>query len=348
MSVRKHLMHIIILAAIAVIIAYIPVCAISGMVTKVSDSRIVINKGSRDSIAQDQELYVHRIGSPVGKLRVTRVDSLSSEAVVTSLERDEAVKVGDVVSTEPFSIPYTPPPPAEKSSGKSSKSNASGQSGSNDCSAAYLDRLKTQTRMTTFKKGPKGQVKVGIGEVSLLYNALSGVALGGGYVYSDPWMGFSVGSALYNQYNAYRNVGPQNSVVVAVTYYDDGLIDSQARYFASKEGITDESQIREIKNGVMQQMGTDTNMVFGVKICNQGSQVVQLAPFKWHFYLKDQSGQKVTAVKYDEQLDKGVEPRGETQGYIYFPKLTPGSSTSGATVRGVLESIMGHNADISW
>ncbi len=344
MSIQKHMLCVVIFVFIVILFMYIPVYALSGMVTRVTDSKIIINKGSNDSIAQDQELYIHRIGKPVGKLRVTSVSSISSEAVVTSLERDEAVKVGDVVSTEPFSIPYTPPPPPEKES-KSSKSTSQE---SNDSSATYLDRLKSQTKMMTFKKGPKGQMKVGIGEVSLLYNALSNVALGGGYVYTDPWMGLSMGSALFNQYNSSKKLGPTDSVVVAVTYYDDSLIDSQARYFASKEGITDESQIREIKNGVMQQMGTDTNMVFGIKISNMGAQVVQLAPFKWHFYLKDQSGQKVTAVRYDETLDKGVEPRGETQGYVYFPKITEGGSTSGGTVRATLESIMGSSAELSW
>jgi len=347
MSIQKQALCIVIFTAIVVMLAYIPACALSGMVTRVSDSRIVINKGSRDSIAQDQELYIHRIGRPVGKLRVTSVDSLSSEAVVTSLERDEAVKVGDVVSTEPFSIPYTPPPPVEKGNKGSKSTSATGS----DSSATYLDMLKNQTKITTFKKGPKGQVKVGIGEMSLIYSALLNPTLGYagyGYTYTDPWMAFSVGSALYNQYNSFRKTGAHDTVVVAVTFYDDALIDSQARYFASKEGITDESQIREIRNGVMQQMGTDTNMVFGVKISNQGAQVVQLAPFKWHFYLKDQSGQKITAVKYDDQLDKGVEPRGETQGYIFFPKITPGSSTSGSTVKATLESILGKNAELSW
>jgi hypothetical protein len=91
-----------------------PLFALSGMVIRVEGEKIVLNKGSMDSMTPDQELFVHRIGKPVATIKVSLVDSYSSEARVVKLEPEETIKVGDVVSTEPFSIPYTPPPLAER------------------------------------------------------------------------------------------------------------------------------------------------------------------------------------------------------------------------------------------
>jgi hypothetical protein len=210
--------------------------------------------------------------------------------------------------------------------------------------------LNDQTKVATFKSGPKGQVRVGIGEISLIANALTWTSSAVPYTYSDPWMLINVGSALLNQFKTSRNVGPHSTVLVAVTYYSDALIDAQARYFASKEGITEEAQILEVKQGIIQQIGTDSNMVFHIKINNQGSTALQLAPFKWHCYVINSAGKKVNATRYDEGLDRGIGQQQEVQGYIYFPKTDESGmpNTSGSLVRVTLESFLGGNTDIIW
>jgi hypothetical protein len=312
----------------------------SGMVIRISGNRCIINKGGRDQVAPDQELFVHRIGKPVAKIKIVLVDSYSSEATITSLETDETVKIGDVVTTEPFSIAYTPPPPVAKE--KESRT-----SSSKDNSGPYMDKLKEMTKIATFRSGPRGQVRVGIGEVSLLANACGLY----GYGYSDPWMIVTVGSALLNQYTTSKMVGPHSTVSIAVTYYNDSLIDAQARYFASKEGITEESQIQEVKRGVVQMLGADTNEVFHVKIANQGGTVLQLAPFKWHMYLMNSQGQKVTSSRYEDALDRGVSAQSEAQGYIYFPKTDDSGRPviiPGSLIRITIESILGGNGDLLW
>ncbi len=97
-------------------------------------------------------------------------------------------------------------------------------------------------------------------------------------------------------------------------------------------------------------MGTDMNMVFHVKINNQGSTVLQLAPFKWHMYVVNGSGKKISAARYEEALDKGIGHLQETQGYVYFPKTDDSGmpNTSGSLVRITLESFLGGNSDIIW
>ncbi|MDQ7824831.1 MAG: hypothetical protein RDV48_18680 [Candidatus Eremiobacteraeota bacterium] len=318
--------------------------ALTAMVIRIEGTRIILNKGSNDSLAPGQEFYVHRIGNPVGKIKTVLVDSFSSEASVVTLERDQTVRVGDVVTTEPFSVPYTPPPPALKNN-DTWKSGAPSTGGGE--SQAYLDRLQSQIKVVSFKSGPKGQMRVGIGEVSLAVNALGYLSYAS---YADPWMLVTVGSGLLNQYNTSKKLGTESVVTVAVTYYDEALIASQARFFASKEGITDEGQIAEIKNGLVQQMGTDTSAVFHVKIMNKGKTVLQLAPFKWHMYLVNSAGQKVTASRYEDSLDKGVGPNSETQGYVYFPRTdeTGSQNFSGGSVKIKLESILGGHKELAW
>jgi hypothetical protein len=340
MSAKSNSLTLLFMTAVFLLLLSGEVFPFSGMVIRVAGNRCVINKGSRDQVIPDQELYVHRIGKPVAKIKVALVDSYSSEATITTLEPDETVKIGDVVTTEPFSIAYTPPPPP-------SKEQTSQGSPSKDNPGAYMDKLKEMTKIATFKSGPRGQVRVGIGEVSLLMNA----AGFGGYCYSDPWMIVTVGSALLNQYTTSKMIGPHSTASIAVTYYSDSLIDAQARYFASKEGITDESQVQEVKRGVIQMLGADTNEVFHVKISNQGATVLQLAPFKWHIYLMDAKGQKVTASRYEDALDRGISPQSEAQGYVYFPKLDDSGRPvlfSGGLVRIAIESILGGNADLLW
>lgn len=318
---------------------------ISGMVTRVDGQNIIINKGSGDNITADQELYVHRMGKPIGKIKIIKVDSYSSTAVITLQNPNEDIKTGDVVSSEPFSVKYTPPPP-ETSGSSNSSSSGSGKS-SGDCTASYTEKLKQQIKTASFKSGPKGKVSVGLGEVTMIARAAGS---GSSVAYTDPWMLVMMGTSLLNQYTTSRKTGQHSGVDVAVTYFDEGLIDAQAHYFASKEGISDESQIKELKNGIIQQMGLDSYVVFHVKVRNNGNTTLQLAPFKWHMYLMNTQGQKVRASKYDEALDKGMGPKGEEQGYIYFPRTDESGNTvkQGSLVKISLESILGGNADLIW
>jgi hypothetical protein len=308
------------------------------MVIRIEGDKIVLNRGSNDGIKPDQELYAHRIGKPVGMLKVTLVDTYSSEAVITRLEPEQTVRVGDVVTFEPFSIAYTPPPPRMPEPESSKKPVPV----NND----YLNKLKDHIKVATFKSGPKGTVRVGLGEASLLLNAIGW----GSYIpYSDPWMLITVGGSLYQGYATQRKTGTHLKTTVAVCYYDDDLIEAQARYFASKEGITDEAQIMEVKKGIVEQMSADMFLVFHVKIHNGGEDVVQLAPIKWHIYVIDPMGEKVSASRYDEALDKGLGPNQETQGYLFFPKYgETGATNAGTPMRVRLESILGGNADLSW
>jgi hypothetical protein len=254
------------------------------------------------------------------------------------------------VSTEPFSVPYTPPPPTPRDNGDQKSTSPGTKKSSSDASNTYLQMLKDQTKIATFKSGPKGQIRVGIGEVSLIANALSYTSSAVPYTYSDPWMLFTMGTQLYNQYSTSRNMGPHSTALVAMTYYNDALIDAQARYFAYKEGITEEAAIQEVKQGIIQQMGTDQNLVFCVKVNNQGSTVLQLAPFKWHMYIINSSGKQIKATRYEEALDKAIGSQQETQGYVYFPKTDEAglSTTSGSQVRVKLDAVLGGNTDVTW
>lgn len=307
------------------------------MVIRIEGEKIILNRGASDNLKPDQELYVHRIGKPVGMIKTVLVDTYSSEAVITRLEPDETIRVGDVASFEPFSIAYTPPPPTpQPEPGKKPLSVP------ND----YTQQLKDHIRIATFKSGPQGTVKVDLWETGLLLNSLG---VGSYTPYLDPSMLIWYGISMADRYRYSRGSGTHYQVTVAICHYDDELIESQARYFASKEGVTDESQILEIKNGIIQQMDAETCEVFHVKVHNGGEDTLQLSPFKWHMYLIDPMGQKVSASRCDEGLDMGLGPGQEAQGYIYYPRRNEaGAPNASVPVRIRLESILGGYADLSW
>jgi len=98
------------------------------------------------------------------------------------------------------------------------------------------------------------------------------------------------------------------------------------------------------------QKGLDRYVVFNVKLINKGPGTVQLSPFHWHMYVLDAQGNRVKAERYDQVLDRTLNPDQWVEGNIYFmkvdvagrPLLPPGK------VKVALEDILGDRGEMSF
>lgn len=317
-----------------------------GMVIRVDQDQVTINLGSLKNTRPDQELFINRLGVPVGKIRVVLVDQYSSLAKVIKLEEGQSIRIGDLVCDEALEPPSTPGPREPEPAAQRSSSSEAGAPARGDAAKAYAEMLKERIKVATFKSSPRGEIRVNAGDISLILGVLASASYG----YIDPWMIGYVMMDKFSGYNASRSLGTSSALYIGVTYYDESLMESQARYFVQREMLSDPARIEEIKQSLMQQMDMGNYVVFHVKMTNQGSSMVQLSPFRWHMYLIDSGGGKIKIEKYDDLLDKALNPRSETSGYVYFPRRGGDGRllTLAKPVKVVLEDVLGGRTELTW
>jgi hypothetical protein len=322
----------------------------TGMLVRVEGDRLVLNAGIDKNMQPGTELYVYRSGQYLAKVRIEQVDEITSILSILSLEPGVLLRIGDVVKdappaaggTQPEGVPaLTPSQEAPKSLPK--------YKNEKEVSKAFARKVVEKTKIYFFKstssvKGPE----VPIAEIANLVAGAQSFGSAGAYA-QNPWLTAQVALDTIGSLRYRQQFGSKSRSRVELTYWDQDLTDCYTSYYAFKEVIPAD-QLEETRSRMYAEKGIDNFLVFYVKVNNSGNTVMQLAPFKYHVYLIDYQGNRVKAEKYDEILDKALNPNSQVEGYIYFPRFDSVGNpyTQGGVVRLSLEDIAGESTELVW
>ena len=352
----------------------------SGMIVKVENGLIIVNKGLKDGLSEGQELYVKRINKSVAKVKIEKIADYYCGTKVLSLESGDEIKIGDQISLEPLKNPSTSSSSSALTSSQniSSKQEKTSAKVAKTPTASELAKAEAKQRENQAKAEEKQKEEISKDYVNTLgkftkevtfsnrsgttiipspTNILSGMGLVSilrstpGYGYRDPFLLLSMAKNTIKDHQApQRSMHMDTKVNIGVIYYSNELINSQAKFFASKEGTgQDPAQTQAIADGIRSQIGTDLYTVFQVKIENRSETALQLAPFKWKISIITDDNQQIKSVKYDEALDKTIGPGQIAQGYVYFPKTdNAGNQLSNHKMKIKLESILNKKTELKW
>lgn len=333
---------------------------VRGMVIRVQGDQVVVNLGLQKGLQPGQKLYVYNaLGSPVATVQVSQVDESSSVVQIVSMEPGAALTLGNQVSDAPYSPVPIAARPSETTGGSgvasvstpatsavppaSSKLSPDGRPV--DAVKAFAAALKTNTQMYAFQGGKGGSVKISAFDV-LNFASTLGVGPGGSHgLIINPWLITSTAWDTYSGYQASAKANQRARSYIQVVYWDAALSSAYADYYLFKENVTDPMRRDEMRRTVLAQKGVQTSAVFQVKIRNAGPGALQLQPFDWHCYMIDPQGNRVKAERFDEILDKALNPGQEVDGYIYFPRRDPmGKSYVADPPTLLIEDVFGERA----
>jgi hypothetical protein len=360
-----------------------------GMVLDNTADGVKINRGVKDTINEGLILYVVRYGEVIGKVQVVKVDQYSSMAKIleskTPISKGDTlydtIPEGAASSSSPqvmeskgASSPKESSRPAA-TTGASRKASAEGAAPSSSASSSkksvkavqtntytkdFEKSFKTRTKVVQFKAGSGGKLNISIVDLFQFYNAIqvSGSTatqydnyIGSGVTYPSWWPIASEVGDMYGRYH-YSNVqNRRTQTSIQITYWDEDLLNKFAAYFAYKETMSDDQAKRDaIQQSIYRDKGLEKYYVFEVVIMNGGPGVMQLAPLNWHLYLLDGSNTRYKAEKYDQVLDKALNPKQSVRGLIYFPRKDASGRTLGSptAMRLKVEDVLGESAVVSW
>jgi hypothetical protein len=297
-----------------------------GMVTRVQGEDIQVNLGVDKNIKPGQKLYVYdAMGHPVAVVTVTQVDENASRVQIVSMEPGTSLSLGNQVSDAPYTpapLPAhtpvaatptaSPSPPTSTSSGKAV-----------DPVKNFGAELKSHTQIYSFRGGKGGAIKINAIDVLNIVSTLGLTPAGASGYIMNPWLVTSTAFDTYNTYTATAKANQRARSYIQLIYWDASLASAYADYYLYKEQVTDPVRREEMRRSLMAQKGVQSSAVFQVKIRNMGPGALQIAPFDWHCYMIDPNGNRVKAERYDEILDKALNPGQEVDGYIFFPRRDP-------------------------
>jgi len=214
--------------------------------------------------------------------------------------------------------------------------------------ANYQKLLAQSTQTRDFAGGAKANNKMRVDPLNTL-NMFTTFGYGGQYWF-NVWDIASVVGA-----EASRNISnsqqyKDNRLQLQVTYWSDALLEGYADSLALRENRTSVEDRLAMRANLYAQKGLDRFLVFNVKLLNRGPGTVQLSPFHWHMYVVDAQGNRIKAERYDQVLDRTLNPDQSVDGTIYFlktdvagrPVLGPGK------VKVVLEDVLGDREDLAF
>ena len=305
-----------------------------GMLIRVRADEIVVNLGLQKNVRPGTQLYVYdSSGRPVATVRVREVDDYSSRVELVGLEPGGLLAVGNTVTDTPYKpapvaarTPAPPPSPGATASPSAPRQSPTPQPSPTtaartpDPVKGFVASLKGHTRMYQFKGGKGGAIRVKGADV---YNILSTVLLTGSHSAAlNPWMVTNTVMETYGTYSATSKANQRPRSYLEVVYWDRELMSAYADYYVYKQNLN-RSTRDEVFRNLVAQKGVDTSVIFQIKVMNRGPGVMQLAPFDWHVYMMDPSGNRIKAERYDEILDKALNAGQEVAGYVYFPRRDP-------------------------
>lgn len=344
------------------------------MVIKVEGSKVKVNLGKDKGALPGKELYVCRMGKPVGKVKIIQVDDYYSWCEVVSLESGSTVKIGDVLRSSKPESEYAQEQVKDAPASTQAVPEKSYQKGK---TPDFEKALSRYTKIHIFKVPAVTEKNLspyptnyptigsnpahpGFGSstdpaVSTVFDLLN---LAGYYsLYSNPvskpffdnnWFAYSsLGGSLYAKYEMVRRSqkikGAEKKASLEITYWCDDLVNEYADYYAYKEALDDETLKEKIRKAMKNEKGMKDNIVFEVRINNDTNGIVHLAPFDWHIYLVSPDGTRYKAERCDKSLDNSLGTNQSTSGFVYFKKIS-----SGGPIKIILEDIHGGNKTFTW
>ncbi len=340
------------------------------MVTRLTDSgEVVVNRGVEDQVTPGTRWFIYRDGKPLAELEVHLVDNYSSRAKVV---QGGGVRIGDRISSEPFQAPPAEvlaeepsgpdqeleaavaraqagsSPPAAASRKSSSARSASSPPRPEDPEKAWQALLTGSTRTADFAGGAKANRQVRLDPLNTI-NMFTTIGYGGQY-WPNIWNMVSVGGAEVTRNVSNSELYKNNKLQIQVTHWSDALLEGYADVMAARENRTTVEDKLTMRASLYAQKGLDRYVVFSVKLMNKGPGTVQLSPFHWHMYVLDAQGNRVKAERYDQVLDRTLNPDQSVEGNIYFmkvdvsgrPLLPPGK------VKVALEDILGDRGEMTF
>ena len=332
-----------------------------GMVTRVQGDDVVVNLGLQKGMQPGKTLYVYDSqGRPVATVQVTQVDESFSHVQIVSMEPGTALTLGNQVSE----TAYTPAPPSTKpsppsagvatttvepASGTLAPAASAAGARTTDALKSFSQVLKQHTQVYSFRGGKGGALKINVFDVLNFASTLGIGPAGANGAILNPWL---ISTNVYDTYATYQATAKANQRArsyVQIIYWDAPLVAAYADYYLYKENVSDPVRREEMRRNLMTQKGAQTSAVFQVKLRNAGPGVLQISPFDWHCYMIDPSGNRVKAERYDEVLDKALNPGQEIDGYIYFPRRDPmGKSYVADPPTVLIEDVFGERATIKF
>lgn len=334
---------------------------VRGMVTRVQNDDVVVNLGLQKGMQPGKTLYVYdALGKPVATVQVTQVDETSSHVQIVSMEPGSTLTLGNQVSE----TAYTPAPPPKRPSSPatgvatiapetpgalSTSAQTSGSVKPADPFKNFALVLKQHTQMYAFRGGKGGAFKINVVDVLNIVSTLGIGTSSPSVSIVNPWLIANTAYDSYTTYTATSKANQRARSYLQMIYWDQPLVASYADYYLYKENVTDPLRREEMRRNLMTQKGVQTSAVFQVKIRNAGPGVLQISPFDWHCYMIDPNGNRVKAERYDEVLDKALNPGQEIDGYIYFPRRDPiGKSYVADPPTILIEDVFGERATIKF
>lgn len=325
------------------------------MVTRITDTgEIVVNRGVEDQIAPGTKWYVYRNDKPVAEVEVVLVDSYSSRA---KLVQGNNPRVGDRVSEKPFAsapVPEPPPVAAVPSVAQATRPQPGTAVGgpvatnADEAQSGYDKMRGAYTRTKAFSGGAQSSNEIKIDPINTL-NMVSTFGYNGQF-YPNIWNMISTGAEQLGTNVSNANLYQDHQLEVTVTWWNEALLESYADSLAFRENKTSVQDRLMMRTNLYAQKGLDRYMVFQVKLKNTGPGTVQVAPFHWHLYVVDAQGNRVKAERYDQILDRTLNPDQSVEGSVYFMKTDVSGRplVPSGKLKVVLEDILGERADLSF
>lgn len=343
---------------------------IGGVVNCTESGEIVINRGANDNVIPGLHWYIYRNNKPVAEVEVVLVDSYSCNAqVVTGGD----VAVGDRVTDVPFKTPLSKkdyPTEALRQAAEAANPSDSGAVASTDIPKNVLTNrnpgtpAREETAETTAKtyeaclsksskthKFSGGAAKKSRTSVNPLQAANLFSATGYGGSSWTTWQNvLSVVPGEVANYMSNKKLYKDSMLRVEVIFWSEELLTSYSDMLAFREGRTSTEQRLALRSGLYAQKGLERFYVFNVKMHNDGPGIVQVEPFHWHMYLVDAQGNRVKAERYDQVLDRSLNPGQSVEGNVYFLKADSAGRpvVTGKSMTIVLEDILAERAELKF
>ncbi|MBT9583799.1 hypothetical protein IV102_10650 [bacterium] len=293
----------------------------AGFVVRVEGPRIVINRGSMDQVKVGDRFVVLRQGRNIAELVIQNVNNQESQAVVSQLFSQESVLAGDALSisgdttTPVVGLHPKPPRPLTPNQLTMEQSRQDYEE---------LLRSRTQSQEFSQKWSGKNDNPSDFNDLTLstTLDSLGYSIWAGGWWGPTDLLLRTANQALLNQHM--RDSMMKDYVArleIEVTRWDSELLDAYCKMQAAQQGMTSVEELNALRSQLTKDKALDSNDVFQVRIKNIGELNVEMSPFHWHMFVSGPDDKRVTSSRYDQVLDRKLNPKQEVVGFITFPKV---------------------------
>ena len=331
-------------------------------VTKVEGASVTLNRGKDQSLAPGAHLFISRGGKNLAEVEVSQVDESSSQARIVRVFGGDSILTGDLVTTESIAGGEATPGPSAGLPGVLNPASVPPARMQfkplpldltlEQAEQAYRETFQVRTQKKDFRQvvssaQGRGESMPGMDAMNIYMTAdMLATSFGPGGFYGDPTMLLmSAWGAMEGKKQREKLFDSMDVKVRAeVTLWDQELLETYGQYAALVNGFSEPGKYQDFMRNLAAQKGVGSGRVFEVRLRNTGQLKAQLSPFNWHIFMIGPNQSRVGAIKYDNPLDRLIEPGREVSGNVYFPTVPSPSST----VQVVLEDMYGDRGELEF